>query len=178
VAGAGLFFDLGSHQLDLLDFLLGPLDLVHGQAANLAGLYPAEDLVTAQFRWQAGALGTAVWYFCGPPGQHRDRLEILGSQGRICCSSFGFTPVVLEMPDGRQELPFPAPAHVQLDLIQTVVDQLLGRGTCPSTGVSALRTSRVLERIVEGYYAAGARSATAAGADGGASGESAFALGR
>jgi hypothetical protein len=37
-------------------------------------------------------------------------------------------------------------------LIQTVVDDLLGLGTCPSTGESARRTSRVMDQVLEDYY--------------------------
>jgi hypothetical protein len=39
---------------------------------------------------------------------------------------------------------------VQQPLIQTVVDELLGRGHCPSTGESALRTTRVIDQILAG----------------------------
>jgi hypothetical protein len=37
-------------------------------------------------------------------------------------------------------------------LIQTVVDDLLGRGECPSTGESARRTSVVMDEVLAGYY--------------------------
>lgn len=37
--------------------------------------------------------------------------------------------------------------HIQMPLIQTIVDELLGRGNCPSTGVSGARTNWVLEQI-------------------------------
>jgi len=37
-------------------------------------------------------------------------------------------------------------------LIQSVVDDLLGRGECPSTGESARRTSRVMDRVLDAYY--------------------------
>jgi hypothetical protein len=46
----------------------------------------------------------------------------------------------------------PNPPHVQQPLIQTVVDDLLGRGTCPSTGESARRTSRVMDTVLSAYY--------------------------
>ena len=45
LAGGGLFFDLASHTLDLLDFLLGPIKAVQGFASNQAGYYQAEDIV-------------------------------------------------------------------------------------------------------------------------------------
>ena len=46
----------------------------------------------------------------------------------------------------------PYPPHVGLPLIQSMVDDLLGRGACPSTGESARRTSRAMDRVLEGYY--------------------------
>ena len=46
IAGGGLFVDLGSHTLDLLDHLLGPLSDVRGLASSLTGAYAAEDSVS------------------------------------------------------------------------------------------------------------------------------------
>ena len=36
IAGAGLFFDLGSHMLDFWDYALGPIAAVEGRAASNA----------------------------------------------------------------------------------------------------------------------------------------------
>jgi 1,5-anhydro-D-fructose reductase (1,5-anhydro-D-mannitol-forming) len=54
VAGAGLFFDLGSHCFDLLDFLCGPIAEVHGVSLNTARAYTSEDVVAAAFRFERG----------------------------------------------------------------------------------------------------------------------------
>ena len=43
---------------------------------------------------------------------------------------------------------FVMPKHIQEPLIQTVVDDLLGRGACPSTGKTAARTNLVMEQMV------------------------------
>src|SRR6185295_11395405 len=51
IAGGGLFMDLASHTLDLLDYLLGPVVFASGGATNQAGLYEAEDIVTGHFRF-------------------------------------------------------------------------------------------------------------------------------
>jgi hypothetical protein len=51
-----------------------------------------------------------------------------------------------------QEFHLPNPPHVAQPLIQTVVDDLLGRGVCPSTGETARRTSRVMDAVLAGYY--------------------------
>jgi hypothetical protein len=37
-------------------------------------------------------------------------------------------------------------------MIQSVVDDLLGRAACPSTGESARRTSRIMDQVLAGYY--------------------------
>ena len=60
ISGGGLFFDLASHQLDLLDFLLGPIARAQGVTANRSGLYPAEDTVSASFAFAAGPTSAAA----------------------------------------------------------------------------------------------------------------------
>ena len=52
ISGAGHFFDLGSHQLDYLDFLFGPVLKVSSLAVNQAHNYSAEDFVSAQLPFQ------------------------------------------------------------------------------------------------------------------------------
>jgi hypothetical protein len=44
------------------------------------------------------------------------------------------------------------PEHIQQPLVQSLVDALLGRGECPSTGETALRTSVVMDTVLSGYY--------------------------
>jgi len=44
------------------------------------------------------------------------------------------------------------PPHIQQPLIQTIVDDLLGRGSCPSTGETARRTSRVMDAALDSFY--------------------------
>lgn len=148
ISGGGYFFDLASHQLDFLDFLLGPIAQASGHATNQAGLYQAEDAVAASFAFESGALGAGVWNFAAD--QPRDRIEIVGDKGRIAFSTFAFTPVELETDAGAETFAFNPPEHVQQPLVQTIVHALLGRGACPSTGASAARTSRVMEQIVRG----------------------------
>lgn len=154
ISGGGLFVDLASHQLDLLDYFLGPIADVSGMAANQAGLYQAEDVVAATFGWGSGARGTGLWSFSASGDV--DRTELIGTRGRILFSTFSDTPVILETDAGIESLDLPFPAHVQQPLIQTIVDELLtGTPTCPSTAESAARTTRVIDTLLAGFYAAG-----------------------
>ena len=148
VAGGGYFVDLASHQLDFLDYTFGPIVSVAGTAANQARLYPAEDIVAAQLTFASGLLATGVWCFTVPPNCRIDRTEIIGSKGKITFASFDAAPVTLETDKGIEHFSIPRPQHVQQPLLQTVVDELLGRGTCPSFGISGARTTWVMDRIL------------------------------
>lgn len=148
ISGGGRFVDLGSHQLDVLDYVFGPVISAQGQAANHAHLYPAEDIVCASFRFESGVLGSGVWCFTVSEKYKTDRTEIIGSQGKITFSSFDPVPVYIETLEGVKKYEMPWPEHVQQPLIQTVVDELQGQGKCPSTGITAARTSWVMDEIL------------------------------
>ncbi|WP_181307061.1 Gfo/Idh/MocA family protein [Rufibacter sp. XAAS-G3-1] len=147
IAGGGLFYDLAPHQLDYLDYLLGPIIAATGQTANQAGLYPAEDLVTAQFKFANGVLGTGTWCFTVAPEQFKDEIEVVGSNGRLTFPSFAPEPIRLETKKGTEEFFLPPPPHVQQPFIQTIVEELTGQGECPSTGESGARTAWVMDQI-------------------------------
>ena len=149
IAGAGLFLDLASHTLDLLDFLLGPIESVSGTAANQAGLYEAEDIVAGHWQHQSGALGTGIW--CFNAGHNFERNEIIGSRGHLRFSTFGGEPIEWESESGLQTFEIAAPTHIQQPLIQAIVNELNGEGTSPSDGQSAARTSWVMDQFLESY---------------------------
>ncbi len=150
VAGAGHFLDVGSHALDLLDYLLGPLSEVRGSAVNAASDYLVEDTVALSFRTGSGALGAMACYFASAVSE--DLMRISGTLGEISFPMFTSAPIRLEDSAGVKAFDLPYPPHVGQPMIQAVVDDLLGKGTCPSTGESARRTSRVMDRVLEGYY--------------------------
>ncbi|SIT77056.1 Gfo/Idh/MocA family protein [Pontibacter indicus] len=148
LAGGGLFFDLASHQLDLMDFFFGPIASASGQTVNQAGLYEVEDIVTANFRFESGLLGSGVWCFTTATESRTDSTEVVGSKGRITYSTFGHDIITLETTEGKQEFKIPYPEHVQQPFIEQMVRDLTGQGSCPSTGVSAARTAKVMDWIM------------------------------
>ena len=153
-SGGGLFFDIGSHALDLLDFLLGPLVDVDGRARNITTRHDVEDQVEMRFRTEAGASGTATWDFAS--SRSRDMIEIHGTSGVVSFAVFGGAPIQWVSGHRAEVLDLPHPPHIEQPMIQTVVDDLLGRGACASTGESAARTAAVMDRATLGYY--GSRS--------------------
>ena len=149
-AGAGLFLDLGSHLLDVFDYLFGPLEHVSGLASNRATPeIEVEDSVSMSFT-ASGAPATASWNFAS--FARADRIEIFGTNGKISLSCFGDDDVRLELPTGLQTFDGKKPPHVHQGLVQTLVDEMLGRGQALSTGQSALRTAIVMDTVLESYY--------------------------
>jgi len=153
-SGGGLFLDLGSHVLDLLDFLLGRLSRVAGSAARrtsspMTGV--AEDTVVMSFATDSGVLGTARYQF--HTSAQVDRLELVGALGTLSFSVFGREPLELRVADQLERIETEQPEHVHLPLVQSIVDELSGAGgRCPSTGQSAERASEVMDRVLDDYY--------------------------
>jgi len=152
ISGAGHFFDLASHQLDYLDYVFGPVQKVKSIALNQAGLYKAEDFVTAEFLFPGNIVCTGTWSFSVSIDSSRDIIEIIGDKGSIKFSTFSFEPIIITNESGRQEFINERPEHVQYNLIEKVVQNLNGKGESPSTGVSAARTSKVMDEVVSEYY--------------------------
>jgi predicted dehydrogenase len=159
-SGGGIFFEAVGHTLDILDFILGPIAEARAFAANQAGAYPPEDVVTAAFRYERGAFGGGAWCFAADCDDEHN--EIVGSKGRITFSTFpplappaGRAPVPIRLlrGDAVEEFPIADPPYVHQPLIQSIVDEMNGTGRCPSTAESALRTARVIDACLAEFNA-------------------------
>ena len=162
ISGGGLFVDVGSHVLDLLDFVLGPLRRVSGTArgppTGQTGM--VEEFVKASFSFDSGAVGAATWDFAAPSSE--DILTIVGSAGRILVPSLmnGET-IHVEAVNGEgggfervAEYVDHPPQVVQRPFVASVIEALrTGDVTrCASTAASALRTASAIDAILNQYY--------------------------
>ncbi len=152
LSGGGHFFDLASHQLDYFDYLFGPVNKLRSVVKNYGGLYRAEDFVTAELEYNNNITGIGIWSFTAPRESYRDTIEITGEKGSIRFSTFSFENIILTTSEGTTEMINERPEHVQFNLIDKIVRALEGKGVSPSTGISAARTSRVMDEIVAEYY--------------------------
>ena len=150
VAGAGHFLDVGSHALDLLDYFLGPLTHVTGSASNVRSSYSVEDTVSLRVLAAGGVQGHMECDFASD--SRDDTMTITGTDGKATFRVFSSAPLRVEGAGGAREYDLPFPPHVARPLIQSIVDDLLGLGKCPSTGDSARRTSRVMDQALAAYY--------------------------
>jgi 1,5-anhydro-D-fructose reductase (1,5-anhydro-D-mannitol-forming) len=161
IAGAGLFLDLASHCFDIVDFLAGPITSVAGFAINSGGTYAAEDVTAAAFQIGEGIVGTGIWNFNAP--ESGDSIVFTGSHGEIATAIRADQDVTVTRTGSQPNIyRFRNPPHVHQPLVQTIVDELAGRGRCESTGESGARSSWVMDRCLEEYYAASQLAASTA----------------
>ncbi|MEN8192205.1 MAG: Gfo/Idh/MocA family oxidoreductase [Bacteroidota bacterium] len=146
IAGCGYFCDLGSHIIDLIQFLLGDIVEASGHESNQNKIYQTEDIVSGEFLFDTGIHGVGVWAFNA--SENKDEVEIMGSKGKITYSTFANNPVVLYRNGTIEKFNIPHPKHIQQYLIETIVNDLLGKGKCPSTGETAIKTAWVMDKLL------------------------------
>lgn len=144
IAGAGLFYDLAPHQLDIILFFLGAPVEAYGIGANQAGLYKAEDVVTGVMRLPNNVLFNGQWCYTVSELAQEDICEIVGSKGKISFPIFGHT-VTVKTSDGENVMNFQPPAHIQQPMIEKVVNYFLGRVENPCSAADAIESMKVME---------------------------------
>ncbi len=156
LSGGGFFFEMVCHTFDILDFLFGPIDRVHGFADNQAGAYAPEDIVTATYRFASGAYGSGTWCFTADCEEEHN--EIVGATGRIRFSTFAPVPIVVARAGRLEEIPVGDPPHVHQPMIQSIVDEMNGEGRASSTGKTAARTAWVMDQLLAEFRAKSKRA--------------------
>lgn len=150
IAGGGYFYDLASHQLDLLDFFFGKITHTSGFCGNQANAYAVEDVVVGSFFFEDGVFGTGNWCFSSSQSAEIDEIVIDGDKGQIRFATFGKGEFTLVL-DGEEPelLQFELPRHIQQPLIHSIVDELRGDGLCASTGISGARANWVMGELIK-----------------------------
>ena len=151
IAGGGYFHDLASHQLDFLDFLFGKITQAKGISTNQAHIYKSDDIVSAIFSFENGVVGSGLWCFTADKSSEKDSIRIIGSQGELSFNCFG-DPMMIQVRssvNGNQEFSYLHEQPIQQHLVQAIVNELRGVGTSPSTGISGVRATVVMEEITK-----------------------------
>ena len=77
----GAFMNQASHYVDLLDWLLGPVESVHAYTATLARHIEVEDTGVASVKWRSGALGSVNVTMLTYPKNLEGSITIIGEKG-------------------------------------------------------------------------------------------------
>ncbi len=148
IAGAGYFYDLACHQIDLFDWFFGKTREVTGSHFNRRGLYKAEDLVYARIVYETDLPLAGTWCFATDDSQNTDIIRIFGTAATLEFSTFAFTPVKLISKDGVSENLPPNPEHIQYWFIKNMVEELQGLRERNDNCEAAVRTNWIMDTIL------------------------------
>jgi UDP-N-acetyl-2-amino-2-deoxyglucuronate dehydrogenase len=79
----GAFMNQASHYVDLLDWLIGPIESVQAYTATLARNIQVEDTGVMNVRWRSGALGSVNVTMLTYPKNLEGSITILGEKGTV-----------------------------------------------------------------------------------------------
>jgi 1,5-anhydro-D-fructose reductase (1,5-anhydro-D-mannitol-forming) len=139
-AGGGPLFDIGSHRIDVLNFLFGQPQRVRGHLSNAVHHYAVEDNATVMIDYEDGVRGVVDvrWH----SRVKRDECRIRGTEGEMDLTPLNGPELVY--PGGREHLP----PHVNLHypLLENFVDAVFGKVPLLASGASSIWTDWVTER--------------------------------
>src|SRR5262245_1018968 len=79
----GAFMNQASHYVDLLDWLIGPVESVQAYTGTLARNIEVEDTGVVAVRWRSGALGTMSVTMLAYPKNFEGSITIFGETGTV-----------------------------------------------------------------------------------------------
>jgi UDP-N-acetyl-2-amino-2-deoxyglucuronate dehydrogenase len=79
----GAFMNQASHYVDLLDWLIGPVESVQAYTATLARNIQVEDTGVVAVRWRTGALGSMSVTMLTYPRNLEGSITIIGEKGTV-----------------------------------------------------------------------------------------------
>jgi len=79
----GAFMNQASHYVDLLDWLIGPIDRVQAMTSTLVRDIEVEDTGVLNVRWRNGALGSMAVTMLTYPKNMEGSITILGEKGTV-----------------------------------------------------------------------------------------------
>ena len=139
-AGGGPLYDVGSHRIDVLNFLFGQPMRVSAHLSNAVHHYAVEDNATVMIEYEGGVRGIVDvrWH----SKIKRDECRIRGTEGEMELSPLNGPDFVY--PGGREN--FPPHANRHYPLVENFVDAVEGKAPLLASAASSMWTDWVTER--------------------------------
>ncbi len=103
----GALMNQASHYVDLVDWLIGPVESVQAYVATLARNIQVEDTATVGVRWRSGALGSVNVTMLTYPKNLEGSITIIGEKGTVRVGGVAVNDIQnwdFEEPDADDEL--------------------------------------------------------------------------
>ena len=144
-SGGGPRYDIGSHRIDLLNYVFGKPVRATGQLSTLVHPTEVEDNATVLIEYESGVRGIVDvrWHSRVP----RDEFRIRGTEGELDLTPLNSPTLVY--PDGQEHLP--PHENLHYPCVQNFVSAVLEQEPLRSTGATAMLTDWVTEQVVTAH---------------------------
>jgi len=89
--GGGVIFEMSSHAIDLVNYIVGKPDKVVGTSYNSVYSKNVEDIVSSTFIYSSGTVGGIYINWCDDSYRKpTNKLELFGDKGKILADQHGF----------------------------------------------------------------------------------------
>lgn len=146
-SGGGPLMDIGSHRLDVFLQLLGDVDSVHAYMLDSPD-FDAEQVATVMIQFTSGAHGVLQSYF--GTVDTPDRLEIIGTDGRVTIEDLNQGDLVLRTAAGQALESHPPAANLHGPLIEDFSLAIMQNRDPVITGQIGKITNQIMQKAYEG----------------------------
>ena len=157
----GALMNQASHYVDLVDWLIGPVESVQAYVATLARNIQVEDTATVGVRWRSGALGSVNVTMLTYPKNLEGSITIIGEKGTVRVGGLAVNEIQhWEFADEHPDDSRVKAASYETQSVYglghplyyaNVVDVLRGRADAETDGREGLRS---LELLIASYLSA------------------------
>jgi len=145
LSGGGPMFDFGCHRIEVLANILGPINEVIAQVANVIFEREVEDTATALLRFESGATATlSVTHAAREP---QDTLDIFGTSGSIHIPNLNAGVMRIMSAEGETAETHPADANLHAPLIRDFTNAVLAGREPSVTGEVGRMVAAIEEQI-------------------------------
>jgi len=144
-SGGGALMDIGSHRLDLVNFLFGKPRRAFCRLAFQVESWQVESGATTIMELKNGGAAQVSVYF--NQQEKTDSLEIYGSKGNLCCPKLGSGEIIIATEAQRQTIQVGATTKSQthIPVIESVVNELLEGTDNPLAAARILPTEEIID---------------------------------
>lgn len=140
--GGGPLMDIGSHRLDVFLQLLGPVSQVKSNVIE-SDEFEAEQVSTVMMQFASGANGVLQCYF--GTTNTPDRLEVIGTDGRISVEDLNQGDLVVHTNSGQKKESHPPHENLHAPLIEDFSRAIIEDRPPAITGIIGRQTNQIIQ---------------------------------
>ncbi|MBI3599307.1 MAG: Gfo/Idh/MocA family oxidoreductase [Nitrospinae bacterium] len=160
--GGGVLINQASHNIDMLQWLMGPVDSVYAKISTAIHNVDVEDIGVALLKFESGVLGTIEATTCAYPRNLEGSITILGEKGSVKVGGIQMNETSIwefqdyKSEDGLYSSHSTTPPNIygygHIKVMENVIDTILINNSDPS--VDGIEGRKSLELILAIYESA------------------------